>query len=37
MFFPEKAKENYLKGFDCAESILHAMRGEDLRRYFVFV
>ncbi len=30
MFLPEKAKENYLKGFDCAESILHAMRDEGL-------
>ncbi len=37
MSFPEKAKENYLKGFACAESILHVMRDEGLRRYFVFV
>lgn len=30
MSFPEKAKENYIKGFSCAESILHAMKEEGL-------
>ncbi len=30
MSFPEKAKENYLEGFACVESILHAMRDEGL-------
>ncbi len=30
MSFPEKAKENYLNGFACAESILHAIKEENL-------
>ncbi len=30
MSFPEKAKENYLKGFACAESILHAIKDENI-------
>ena len=30
MSFPEKAKENYIKGFSCAESILHAIKEEGL-------
>ena len=34
MSFPEKAKENYLKGFACVESILHAMRDEGLLEEF---
>lgn len=34
MSFPEKAKENYLKGFACAESILHAMKEEGIIEEF---
>ncbi len=30
MSFPEKSKENYLKGFACAESILHAIMEEGI-------
>ncbi len=34
MSFPEKAKDNYINGFACAESILHAMRGEGIIENF---
>ena len=34
MSFPEKAKENYLKGFACAESILHAIKEEGVINKF---
>lgn len=30
MSFPERAKDNYIKGFACAESILHAIRDEGI-------
>jgi len=34
MSFPEKAKENYIKGFACAESILHAIKEEGVIKEF---
>jgi C_GCAxxG_C_C family probable redox protein len=34
MSFPEKAKDNYINGFACAESILHAMRDEGIIENF---
>ncbi len=34
MSFPEKAKDNYINGLACAESILHAMRDEGIIENF---
>ncbi len=34
MSFPERAKDNYIKGFACAESILHGIRDAGIIKIF---